>query len=81
LIISNVGGNREAIVAGENGCLIPPRDTAAFMNATLELMHDPARARAMGEAGTRRAQQEFSLQTMAARVATVYRALVTTGRT
>ena len=75
LIISDVGGNREAVVDGEAGCLVPPQDVAAFVAATLAFLNDPARAHRMGEAGARRAQQQFGLHRMAGQVAEIYREL------
>ena len=76
LIISDVGGNREAVLDGETGYVIPPRDVSAFVRAALDLIRDPAKARTMSEAGAHRAQQHFSLQIMAAQVTDVYRSLL-----
>jgi len=76
LIISDVGGNREAIVNGETGYLIPQRDATAFVKAALDLLNEPARAQRMGQAGAARVRREFGLQTMSDKVAQVYRALL-----
>jgi glycosyltransferase involved in cell wall biosynthesis len=76
VVISDVGGNREAIEDGETGCVIPARDVAAFVYAVLELMDDPARARQMGAAGAARVQKYFNLQTMSEQVRAVYRSLL-----
>ena len=76
LIISDVGGNREAVLDSETGYVIPPRDVPAFVKAALNLMHDPILARTMGAAGARRVQQHFSAQIMAAQVSDVYRSLL-----
>ncbi len=76
LIISDVGGNREAIGYGETGYLIPQRNVSAFVKTALELMDDPIKARAMGGAGVQRVKQHFSLQTMAAKVTEVYRTVL-----
>lgn len=75
LIISDVGGNREAVLDGETGCVIPPRDVAAFVSTALDLIHHPTKRQTLGEAGARRVQQHFSLQIMAAKVTDVYRSL------
>jgi glycosyltransferase involved in cell wall biosynthesis len=75
LIISDVGGNREAISADESGYLLPQRDLFAFVSAALDLINDPIKRQTMGEAGARRVQQHFSLQIMAAKVTEVYRSL------
>jgi glycosyltransferase involved in cell wall biosynthesis len=76
LIISDVGGNREAVPDGTIGRLIPPRDVSAFVTAALELLDDRDRSRQMGQAAAARVKQEFSLQVMSGKVAEVYRELV-----
>ena len=76
LIISDVGGNREAVLDGETGFVIPQRDVTAFAHAACALLADPVRARAIGAAGAERARKYFSLQTMAARTAEIYRSLL-----
>jgi len=75
MIISDVGGNREAILHGQTGYVIAQRDVTAYAQAALELINNPDKARQMGAAGAARARQEFSLQTMAAQVAGIYREL------
>ena len=44
----------EVVRDGETGVLVPPRDPAALARALADLLRDPARARALGEAGRRR---------------------------
>ena len=53
-------GLSEVIVPGETGLLVPPEDPFALANAVLELLREPARARAMGERGSERAGACFS---------------------
>ncbi|MEU2787081.1 GT4 family glycosyltransferase PelF, partial [Streptomyces sp. NPDC007110] len=47
-VSTDVGGVREAV--GDTGLVVPPRDPAAMAAAALELLGDPGRRRAMGEA-------------------------------
>ena len=58
-----IGSTRDAagqvIVHGETGYLVPYGDPAASASAIVSLLLDPERARAMGEAGRRRAQGHF----------------------
>ncbi|GEJ56454.1 glycosyltransferase family 4 protein [Anaeromyxobacter diazotrophicus] len=49
----------EIVADGATGLLVPPRDPAALAAAMLRLLDDPARARAMGEAGRWRAAERF----------------------
>jgi alpha-maltose-1-phosphate synthase len=82
------GGIPEVVVDGETGWLVPieqltdgtgtpvdPDRYVADLAATLrEAVSDPDRARAYGEAGRRRANQEFSWGTVAERTLEVYEA-------
>lgn len=56
------GGPEEIIVDGESGFLCPLGDVAAVADALRKLLADPARARAMGLAGVRRAEARFGVQ-------------------
>jgi starch synthase len=81
------GGIPEVVVDDETGWLVPieqlddgtgtpvdPDRYVADLAATLrEAVSDPARARAYGEAGRRRAVEEFSWGTVAERTLAVYR--------
>lgn len=52
---SCVGGIQDQIVDGETGCLVAdPHDLAGFASAIEQILADPERARAMGEAGRQR---------------------------
>jgi glycosyltransferase involved in cell wall biosynthesis len=52
--------------------LVAPRDPAALAAAIDELLADPDRARAMGEAGRRRVREQFSADAAAQRVLELY---------
>ena len=70
--ITDVGGAAEAIVPGESGDLVPPRDPAALAGALAGLISDPERARAMGEAARRRVEERFGLSRMIDETLAVY---------
>jgi len=72
VIVSDVGGNRDAVVDGESGLVIPPRDVESFVNAALKLLSHPTLAQQMGEAGAARVRQCFALQTMIDQVSAIY---------
>ncbi|MES2124540.1 MAG: glycosyltransferase [Gemmatimonadota bacterium] len=61
VVATDVGGNREVVVQGETGLLVPPQDPKAMADAMLSLMADPARARALGIAGRERVVRDFSV--------------------
>lgn len=49
------GGIPDAVIDGVTGLLVDPDDVAAIARAVLSLLHDPAKARTMGDAGRRMA--------------------------
>ena len=53
-------GEREIIVDGETGWVVPPNNPGAIGAAIASLRNDPTRALAMGTAGRRRIEQEFT---------------------
>jgi glycosyltransferase involved in cell wall biosynthesis len=71
-----VGALPETIVHGETGLLVTDESPDAVAAALLAILGDPARARAMGELGRRRATAEFSPERSVAIVDAVYRAVV-----
>ncbi|OKJ94600.1 glycosyl transferase [Streptomyces sp. CB03234] len=59
-VSTDVGGVREAV--GDAGLVVPPRDPAAMAAAALELLGDPVRRRATGEAARLRVIEQFTLR-------------------
>ncbi|HEX7972127.1 MAG TPA: glycosyltransferase, partial [Thiobacillus sp.] len=55
VVATDIRGSREEVVANETGLLVPARDAVALAGAFSSLLRAPAEARAMGEAGRRRA--------------------------
>jgi phosphatidylinositol alpha-1,6-mannosyltransferase len=63
------GGSHEAVVDGETGVVVEPRDLAAVRAAIGELVDDPARRRALGDAARARARADFAYDALAQRLA------------
>jgi glycosyltransferase involved in cell wall biosynthesis/GT2 family glycosyltransferase len=57
------GGGPEVIEDGVTGLVVPPGDAAALAQAMSRLAADPALRRAMGEAGRRRYEERFAVET------------------
>ena len=86
VVASAVGGIKEVVVPGETGLLVPlvqmtespfePVDAKEFEAGLAEainhLMNDPARCRAFGKAGRRRAEERFSWSAIAQQVQRLY---------
>jgi L-malate glycosyltransferase len=60
VIATSVGGVCEVVADGVDGLVLDPRDPHGWADAIATLLADPARRRAMGEHGRRRAVQAFS---------------------
>ena len=66
-VVANwVGGNSEAIMDGETGWLVEPRNTQELAMKIMDLLEDPGKAAKWGEAGRRRVEQNFSHEKMVA---------------
>jgi glycosyltransferase involved in cell wall biosynthesis len=61
---------------GENGLLVPPRDSAALAAALRRLLEDPKLRRAMGERSRARAVAEFSVERVIEQTLGLYRELL-----
>ena len=55
VVASNIPGYAAVLRDGIDGLLVPPGDPAALADALSRILDDPARAKAMGEAGRERA--------------------------
>jgi glycosyltransferase involved in cell wall biosynthesis len=76
LIVTRVGGNSEAVIDGENGLVIPPRDVAAFQRALVTLHSDPARRLSMGQRSRQMVEQKFTVERMCREHAALYSSLM-----
>ncbi len=73
---TRVGGIPETVVDGESGVLVPPGDPDALAVAIVGLLRDPARRQALGAAGRRRVESEFTTDRMTERTLALYEPLV-----
>lgn len=77
MLVTDVGGNAEAVVDGETGLVVPAHHPARLGAALASLAGDPARRRAMGAAGRRRVREHFSLDACVAAYERLYEGLLT----
>lgn len=61
LIVTNVGGNPEAVQSGVNGLVVPPRDVTALGTAILQLANNKNTREQMGTAGKQKITEKYSL--------------------
>jgi glycosyltransferase involved in cell wall biosynthesis len=77
VVATRVGGVPDQVIDGETGLLVEPRDPELLAAAITSLLRDPARARAMGEAGRERQLREFSIERTTLKVEELYEELYT----
>ena len=74
LVTTCFGGSPEAIADGQTGYVINPFDTASLAGRLEALLLDENLRRSLGEAGSRRAQENFSLERYVSAMLEIYQA-------
>ncbi len=62
MIVTRVGGNAEAVIDGETGLVVPPRDSKSLAAAIVRLANDASLRKRFGNAGRQRVASQFSAQ-------------------
>lgn len=75
-IVTDVGGNAEAIEHGKTGFVVPAQKPAAMADAILELALNPAKRQEMGAVAQMTANQRYSLESCVDRYASLYREIL-----
>jgi glycosyltransferase involved in cell wall biosynthesis len=76
VVASAVGGLIDTVVDGKTGVHVPPRRPEVLAEVLDELLADPARCRALGTAGARRARRRYSWDRVAAMSLQAYEQLL-----
>ena len=90
MVATATGGIPEVVVDGETGRLVeiqqvddgsgtpldPEKFVSDFAAALTDVLSDPERAREMGRAGRKRAEEHFAWEAIAERTLEVYRAAI-----
>jgi glycogen synthase len=76
VVASAVGGIPEVVVPEKTGLLVPPADPRALADALNRVLRDRATAHAMGLAGRRRVEEQFSWAAISARTHRMYQELL-----
>jgi glycosyltransferase involved in cell wall biosynthesis len=79
VVTADMPGVREVIDPGREGLLTEPLLASDLAAKIRQLLDDPATARAMGEAGRRRAEARYGVPTVAAQLVSLYEALRAAG--
>ncbi len=75
-IVTDVGGNGEAVIDDEHGIVVPPRDPVRLGDAIVRLMNDSGLRRRMGAAARERATARFSMEACVDHYQAAYRGLL-----
>ena len=76
VVVTDVGGAREAVSEGESGYIVPAGDAEAMAARIIELLREPVRARRMGERGREIVEQKFSTGAQLSRTENLYEQLL-----
>jgi glycosyltransferase involved in cell wall biosynthesis len=76
MVVTDVGGNPEAVLDRTTGFVVPPQNPKAIGDAILKLASDPALRRLLGAAGRERVAKNFSMDACLTAHLDLYRALV-----
>jgi glycosyltransferase involved in cell wall biosynthesis len=76
-IASDLDGLRTLVRHGETGLRVPPGDSGALSRTILSLLDDPARTRALGQAGRESIRRDFDPAVEAQTLAALYRRVLT----
>lgn len=75
MVVTDVGGNAEAVADGEIGFVVPARDSGRLGEAIARLAADPVLRASFGEAARRRVAERFGVGPFVARHRALYVAL------
>lgn len=71
-VVTAVGGNPEQVTDGENGRVVPDRSPEQIAEALVDILSDPTKKEAFGQAGYQRAHAYFDIDRMVNEVEGVY---------
>ena len=76
VVSTAVGGAREAVVNGENGLLVPPREPEALAEALLTLLGDSTLRHHLGRNARKTVEQHYSWDAVTERYLACYEQVV-----
>lgn len=76
VVATDVVGNRDVVVDGRTGVLVPPQRPAELAAGVVGLLRDPARRRELARAGSELVRARYGLARMVSDIEALYRSLV-----
>src|SRR6185295_7501944 len=80
VIATSVGGVASVILHDETGIIVPPQNSGELARRILELLEQPARARALGTRARRLVCDRYHVEGMVEQTANVYREIAAESR-
>ena len=71
-VVSAFGGNPEVITDGENGLIVPTKDSRAIADAIIKLIESPELYEKLAAGAYERYRRDFTSQVMTDKVMTLY---------
>ena len=75
MVVTDIGGNKEAVINGNTGYVVEPRNTDSLATAILDLVNNHSKMKRFGEAGRQRVKECFSLKACVDAYEKLYNAL------
>ena len=72
VVTTSAGGLAEVVTDGENGILVPTRDSAALADGICRLLRRPEEARRLADSGRRTVEREFTVDRMVEKTIALY---------
>jgi glycosyltransferase involved in cell wall biosynthesis len=72
VVVTDVGGAREAVIEGETGYLVQSGDDKTMAERIISLLREPEKARAMGRQGKQLVEERFSCAAQLAQTEQLY---------
>jgi glycosyltransferase involved in cell wall biosynthesis len=79
VIATAVDGTPEAVVHGKTGILVPSRQPKFLEDAMILLLNEPGKLKQFGQAGRKRIENEFSLESQVAQFVALYQSMLQGG--
>jgi glycosyltransferase involved in cell wall biosynthesis len=76
VVASDIAGNRELVIHGQTGFLVPVGDRAGLARYAYKILEDPELEKRLGAAGQERIRTEFTAEAMVEKHAAMYRELL-----
>jgi glycosyltransferase involved in cell wall biosynthesis len=76
VVATDCGGNRELVIDGDVGLVVPPRDTDALASALIRLTENPSLRRELGSSARIRVVDQFSTEQRVDRLEALYRKIL-----